>query len=341
MNGSMNVYLPWTPAQKLVRLTSTALMTVFLLAAVSVTAPVGAQTFPNKPLKIVVGFPPGGGSDLMARIVAEKMSVIFKQPVIVDNKPGAGSTIAATFVSRAAPDGYTILFGQAANVGVAPAIMSTLTYDPLKDFAPITRLVSAPLVLVGPADLPAKNLKELIALTASKPNALSYGSPGSGTVGHLAGAMFMNEAQLKAVHVPYKGQSLLITDMLGGRIAMYFSTIAVVKPYVESGKMRAFGVTSAKPSAAFPGVPAIGDAGIPGYAVENWYGLLAPAGTPAAVIDTLQQTVKQILLLPDVQYDLTKEGGEIGGEPPAEFAKFLSIDIPRWKKIAVEAELAP
>ena len=300
-----------------------------------------AQVFPNKPLKIVVGFPPGGGSDLMARIVAEKMSVILKQPVIVDNKPGAGSTIAATFVSRAAPDGYTILFGQAANIGVAPAIMNTLTYDSLKDFAPITRLVSAPLVLVGPADLPAKDLKELIALAAAKPNALSYGSPGSGTVGHLAGAMFMNEAEVKAVHVPYKGQSLLITDMMGGRIAMYFSTIAVVKPYVESGKMRAYGVTSAKPSAAFPGVPAIADAGLPGYAVENWYGLLAPAGTPAAVIDTLQQTVKQILLLPEVQRDLTKEGGEVGGETASEFAQFLAIDIPKWRKIATDAQLTP
>ena len=300
-----------------------------------------AQVFPNKPLKIVVGFPPGGGSDLMARIVAEKMSVMLKQPVIVDNKPGAGSTIAATFVSRAAPDGYTILFGQAANIGVAPAIMNTLTYDSLKDFAPITRLVSAPLVLVGPADLPAKDLKELIALAAAKPNALSYGSPGSGTVGHLAGAMFMNEAEVKAVHVPYKGQSLLITDMMGGRIAMYFSTIAVVKPYVESGKMRAFGVTSAKPSAAFPGVPAIADAGLPGYALENWYGLLAPAGTPAAVIDTLQQTVRQILLLPDVQRDLTKEGGEVGGETASEFALFLAIDIPKWRKIATDAQLTP
>ncbi|MEN9589147.1 MAG: hypothetical protein RLZZ481_933, partial [Pseudomonadota bacterium] len=231
-----------------------------LFVSAQAQAQTQAQVFPNKPLKIVVGFPPGGGSDLMARIVAEKMSVMLKQPVIVDNKPGAGSTIAATFVSRAAPDGYTILFGQAANIGVAPAIMNTLTYDSLKDFAPITRLVSAPLVLVGPADLPAKDLKELIALAAAKPNALSYGSPGSGTVGHLAGAMFMNEAEVKAVHVPYKGQSLLITDMMGGRIAMYFSTIAVVKPYVESGKMRAFGVTSAKPSAAFPGVPAIADA---------------------------------------------------------------------------------
>ncbi len=300
-----------------------------------------AQVFPNKPLKIVVGFPPGGGSDLMARIVAEKMSVMLKQPVIVDNKPGAGSTIAATFVSRAAPDGYTILFGQAANIGVAPAIMNTLTYDSLKDFAPITRLVSAPLVLVGPADLPAKDLKELIALAAAKPNALSYGSPGSGTVGHLAGAMFMNEAEVKAVHVPYKGQSLLITDMMGGRIAMYFSTIAVVKPYVESGKMRAFGVTSAKPSAAFPGVPAIADAGLPGYALENWYGLLAPAGTPAAVVDTLQQTVRQILLLPDVQRDLTKEGGEVGGETASEFALFLAIDIPKWRKIATDAQLTP
>ncbi len=317
------------------------LLLVLLMPLSSLFVSAQAQVFPNKPLKIVVGFPPGGGSDLMARIVAEKMSVMLKQPVIVDNKPGAGSTIAATFVSRAAPDGYTILFGQAANIGVAPAIMNTLTYDSLKDFAPITRLVSAPLVLVGPADLPAKDLKELIALAAAKPNALSYGSPGSGTVGHLAGAMFMNEAEVKAVHVPYKGQSLLITDMMGGRIAMYFSTIAVVKPYVESGKMRAFGVTSAKPSAAFPGVPAIADAGLPGYALENWYGLLAPAGTPAAVVDTLQQTVRQILLLPDVQRDLTKEGGEVGGETASEFALFLAIDIPKWRKIATDAQLTP
>ena len=153
--------------------------------------------------------------------------------------------------------------------------------------------------------------------------------------------MFMNEAEVKAVHVPYKGQSLLITDMMGGRIAMYFSTIAVVKPYVESGKMRAFGVTSAKPSAAFPGVPAIADAGLPGYALENWYGLLAPAGTPAAVVDTLQQTVRQILLLPDVQRDLTKEGGEVGGETASEFALFLAIDIPKWRKIATDAQLTP
>ena len=324
------------------RLNKSLLLVLLMpLSSLFLSAQAQAQVFPNKPLKIVVGFPPGGGSDLMARIVAEKMSVMLKQPVIVDNKPGAGSTIAATFVSRAAPDGYTILFGQAANIGVAPAIMNTLTYDSLKDFAPITRLVSAPLVLVGPADLPAKDLKELIALAAAKPNALSYGSPGSGTVGHLAGAMFMNEAAVKAVHVPYKGQSLLITDMMGGRIAMYFSTIAVVKPYVESGKMRAFGVTSAKPSAAFPGLPAIADAGLPGYAVENWYGLLAPAGTPAAVIDTLQQTVKQILLLPDVQRDLTKEGGEVGGETASEFAQFLAIDIPKWRKIATDAQLTP
>ena len=311
------------------------------MALTVIATSVSAQGYPARPVTLIVPWGAGGGTDATARIIGSLLEKELGQPVTVVNRTGGSGVVGHSAIASAAPDGYTILFGQAANVGVAPAIMSTLTYDPLKDFAPITRLVSAPLVLVGPADLPAKNLKELIALTAAKPNALSYGSPGSGTVGHLAGAMFMNEAKLKAVHVPYKGQSLLITDMLGGRIAMYFSTIAVVKPYVESGKMRAFGVTSAKPSTAFPGVPAIGDAGLPGYAVENWYGLLAPAGTPAAVIDTLQQTVKQILLLPEVMQDLTKEGGEIGGESPAEFAKFLSIDIPRWKKIAVEAELAP
>ena len=313
-----------------------------LVWAISVGLSSGAcaQAFPTKPIKLVVGFPPGGGSDLMSRLVGEKLTVLLKQPVIVENKPGAGSTIAATFVARAAPDGYTLLFGQSANVGVAPAIMRSLSYDPLKDFAPITRLVSAPLVLVGPASLPAKNLKELIALAAAQPNVLSYGTPGSGTVGHLAAEMFMNEAGIKVVHVPYKGQSLLITDMMGGRIAMYFSTIAVVKPYVESGKMRAFGVTSLKPSSAFVGVPSIAAEALPNFSVENWYGLLAPAGTPGEIIDLLYRTVQQILLLPEVQRDLTKEGGEVGGETPAEFARFLSLDVPKWKKIAKDADLS-
>ena len=300
---------------------------------------VSAQAFPNKPLKIVVGFPPGGGSDLMARSVGDRLSTALNQPVIIENKPGAGSSIAASYVAQSKPDGYTILFAQAANLGIAPALRSTLNYDPIKSFAPITRLVSAPLVIVGPATLQAKTLKELIAMAAAKPGALSYGSPGSGTAGHLAGEMFGSEAKIKIVHVPYKGQSAAITDMIGGRIEMYFSTLAVVKPHVEGGKIRAFAVTSGTRSPAFPDVPTVAEAGVKGFEIENWYGLVAPAGTPPAIIDRLNKEVVKILKDPKVVEELSKEGGNIKPDTPEQFAQFLAVDVPRWKKIVTDAKL--
>lgn len=300
---------------------------------------VSAQNFPEKPIKIVVGFPPGGGSDLMARSIGDRLSTALNQPVIVENKPGAGSSIAASYVSQSKPDGYTILFAQAANMGVAPALRPNLNYDPLKSFAPITRLVSAPLVIVGPSTLQAKTLKELIAMAVAKPGALSYGSPGAGTAGHLAGEMFASEAKVKIVHVPYKGQAAAITDMIGGRIEMYFSTLAVVKPHVEGGKIRAFAVTSSDRSPAFPNVPTVAEAGVKGFEIENWYGLAAPAGTPPAVINILNREVLKILKDPKVVSDLSKEGGIIRPDTPEQFAKFLAADVPRWKKIVTDAKL--
>jgi tripartite-type tricarboxylate transporter receptor subunit TctC len=314
-----------------------ALVAGGMFVAMPMTA--SAQDFPNKPIKIVVGFPPGGGSDLMARSVGDKLSVALNQPVIIENKPGAGSSIAASFVAQSKPDGYTMLFGQAANLGIAPALRDTLNYDPIKSFAPITRLVSAPLVIVGPSTLQAKTLKELIAMAALKPGALSYGSPGSGTAGHLAGEMFGSEAKIKIVHVPYKGQSAAITDMIGGRIEMYFSTLAVIKPHVEGGKIRAFAVTSGERSPAFPDVPTVAEAGIPGFEIENWYGLVAPAGTPPDIIKRLNTEVVKILKDPKLVEELSKEGGSIKADTPEQFAKFLEIDVPRWKKIVKDANL--
>jgi tripartite-type tricarboxylate transporter receptor subunit TctC len=314
-----------------------ALIAGGIFAAMPLSA--SAQDYPSKPLKIVVGFPPGGGSDLMARSVGERLSTALGQPVIIENKPGAGSSIAASYVAQAKPDGYTILFGQAANLGVAPALRPSLNYDPLKSFAPITRLVSAPLVIVGPSTLQAKTLKELIAMAVAKPGALSYGSPGAGTAGHLAGEMFGAEAKIKIVHVPYKGQAAAITDMIGGRIEMYFSTLAVVKPHVEGGKIRAFAVTSSDRSPAFPNVPTVAEAGVPGFEIENWYGLVAPAGTPPAIIKRLNTEVVKILKDPKLVEDLSKEGGNIRPDTPEQFAKFLAVDVPRWKKIVTDANL--
>ncbi|MBZ1350491.1 tripartite tricarboxylate transporter substrate binding protein [Alcaligenaceae bacterium LF4-65] len=319
--------------------TRMASLALFTSLSLSVAGPSLAQTFPDKPLKIVVGFPPGGGSDLMARMVAERLSPLIGQPVIVENKPGAGSTIAASFVAKSKPDGYTILFGQAANLGIAPAMMSTLNYDPIKDFAPITRLAAAPLLVVGPTTLAAANMKEVITLAKANPNKLSFGSPGSGTLGHLAGEMFVSQAKIKAVHVPYKGQSAAITDIIGNRVELYFSTIAVISPHVESGRIKAFAITSKERSPSFPNVPTVAESGLPGYEAENWYALLAPAGTPPAIVDRLNRELKKILGSPDFVKEIAKEGGRTVGDSPAEFAKFLSIDVPRWQQIVREADL--
>ena len=319
--------------------TRVASLALFTSLSLSVAGPSLAQTFPDKPLKIVVGFPPGGGSDLMARTVAERLSPLIGQPVIVENKPGAGSTIAASFVAKSKPDGYTILFGQAANLGIAPAMMSTLNYDPIKDFAPITRLAAAPLLVVGPTTLAAANMKEVITLAKANPNKLSFGSPGTGTLGHLAGEMFVSQAKIKAVHVPYKGQSAAITDIIGNRVELYFSTIAVISPHVESGRIKAFAITSKERSPSFPDVPTVAESGLPGYEAENWYALLAPAGTPPAIVDRLNRELKKILSSPDFVKEIAKEGGRTVGDSPAEFAKFLSIDVPRWQKIVREADL--
>ena len=313
-------------------------LTLFTSLSLSLAQSSFAQTFPDKPLKIVVGFPPGGGSDLMARTVAERLSPLIGQPVIVDNKPGAGSTIAASFVAKSKPDGYTILFGQAANLGIAPAMMSTLNYDPIKDFAPITRLAAAPLLVVGPTTL-AADMKEVITLAKANPNKLSFGSPGSGTLGHLSGEMFVSQAKIKAVHVPYKGQSAAITDIIGNRVELYFSTIAVISPHVESGRIKAFAITSKERSPSFPDVPTVAESGLPGYEAENWYALLAPAGTPPAIVDRLNRELKKILGSPDFVKEIAKEGGRTVGDSPAEFAKFLSIDVPRWQQIVREADL--
>jgi tripartite-type tricarboxylate transporter receptor subunit TctC len=303
--------------------TRVASLALFTSLSLSVAGPSLAQTFPDKPLKIVVGFPPGGGSDLMARTVAERLSPLIGQPVIVENKPGAGSTIAASF----------------ANLGIAPAMMSTLNYDPIKDFAPITRLAAAPLLVVGPTTLAAANMKEVITLAKANPNKLSFGSPGTGTLGHLAGEMFVSQAKIKAVHVPYKGQSAAITDIIGNRVELYFSTIAVISPHVESGRIKAFAITSKERSPSFPDVPTVAESGLPGYEAENWYALLAPAGTPPAIVNRLNLELKKILSSPDFVKEIAKEGGRTVGDSPAEFAKFLSIDVPLWQKIVREADL--
>lgn len=298
-----------------------------------------AQAFPAKPLRIVVSFPAGGGSDLMARTVGDKLSAALRQPVVVENRPGAGGTVGAVAVARSAPDGYTLLLGQTANLAIAPALLQNVGYDPVKDFAPVTLLVTAPLVLAGPASLPARSLRELIALAAAKPGSLNYASPGNGTTGHLAAELFKKQAGVDIVHVPYKGQAPAMTDLLAGRVALYFSTIAVMEPYIANGQVRAFGVTSRDRAPSLPNVPSLREAGLAGYELDGWFGLFAPAGTPADIVALIGAETRKVLLLPDVVQQLGKEGGRVAGNTPEEFRRLVEADVPKWAGIIREARI--
>ena len=296
-----------------------------------------AQTYPTKPIHIVVGFPPGGGSDVMARAVGEKLSVSLKQPVVVDNRPGAGGTIGAAVVARSAPDGYTLLLGQTANLAIAPALMSRVGFDPVKDFVPIIEMVTAPLVMVGPVSLPAKTVKELIALAKDKPGSLNYASPGIGTTGHLAGELFKKQAGIDIVHAPYKGQSPAILDILANRVALYFSTVAVITPYITGNQMRGFAVTSPERTPALPDIPTLKEAGVPGCEVDGWFGIFAPKGTPREIVAKLNAELKKVLALADVRKHLMKEGGVIVGESPEDFKRLVESDVVKWAKIVKDA----
>ncbi len=310
---------------------------LLMIAALS-GAPAIADTYPSKPIRIVVAFPAGGGSDLMARTVGEKLSASLKQPVIVENRPGAGGTVGAAIVARAPADGYTILLGQTANLAVAPALMSNVGYDPVKDFAPITQLVRAPLVLVGSKSLPAENLKELITLAKSKPGTLNYASPGNGTTGHLSGELFKKQANIDIAHIPYKGQAPIMTDLLGNRISVYFSTIAVMAPYITSGQVKAFAVTSRQRSAALPNVSTMEEGGVQGAELDSWFGLFAPAKTPDEIIGLLNAEVKKILTVPEIRQQLSKEGGDVVGDSPQEFRRLMEVEVPRWEGIVRDAK---
>jgi tripartite-type tricarboxylate transporter receptor subunit TctC len=324
---------------KMKKLSQGKVVMIIFFSFLGVMQPVlaGAQIYPTKPIHIVVGFPPGGGSDVMTRAVGEKLSSSLKQPVIVDNRPGAGGTIGAAIVARSAPDGYTLLLGQTANLAIAPALMSKVGFDPVKDFAPVIDLVTAPLVLVGPISLPAKTLKELIALAKAKPAGLNYASSGNGTTSHLAAELFKKQAGIDILHSPYKGQSPAILDILANRVSMYFSTIAVITPYITSGRMRAFAVTSPERTQALPEIPTLKEAGVPGCEADSWYGIFAPTGTSKEIIAKLNAELRKVLSLPDIRKQLMKEGGVIVGDSPEDFQRIVESDVLKWAKIVKEA----
>jgi len=297
-----------------------------------------AQTYPSRPIRFVVPYVPGGGVDFVGRTVAQKLTETWSHPVIVDNRPGAGTNIGSEYVARAVADGHTLLVG-----GVPNAVNMTLyrkpPYDVIRDFAAITQLSTAPNVLVVHASVPVRSVKALIALAKLHRGELLYASAGIGSSNHLSGALFNVMANVNIIHVPYKGGGAAVTDLVAGNISMYFGTTPSTVPFVRNGRLRALGVTSAKRSAAVPDIPTIAESGLPGYEQSAWHGLFAPAATPQTILSKLQNEVVRIINLPDMVERFTAQGVNVVGSSSEEFALYLKNDVAKYAKLVKAANI--
>jgi tripartite-type tricarboxylate transporter receptor subunit TctC len=299
-----------------------------------------AQTpYPARPVTMVVGFAPGGGTDTASRIIAKKLSENFGQPVLVENKPGAGGNIATDLVVRAAPDGHTILLASVGSMAITPHLPPKPPYDPLRDLAPITMAVVFPNVLVIHPSVPANTLAEFVTLAKAKPGSLNYGSSGVGNAGHLAGELFRLFAKIDFVHVPYKGGGPATTDLLGGQISAIFSTPASVVGHIKAGKLRALATTGAQRSLAMPEVPTIAESGYPGFEATNWYAYVAPAKTPREIVARLNQELVRVMSAPDVREQLISHGMEPQPGTSEALAKYIEREYATWGRVVREAKI--
>ena len=298
-----------------------------------------ADPWPNKPITYVVPFAPGGNTDTLARIIGPKLSTALGQPVVVENKPGAGGNIGSDFVAKAKPDGYTILGGTISSHAINASMYPNMPYDPIKNFEPITVLGQAPLLLVVPADSPYKTVKDLLDAAKAKPGALSFASAGNGTSPHLAGELLKSSAKIQATHVPYKGSGPAVTDILAGHVQFMFDTALIVGGHIKAGKLRPLAVTSSKRTSLFPDVPTLAEAGVPGYEIGSWQAVYAPAGTPKPIVERLNAEIVKALKSPDV----AERFGALGMEPvantPAQMAEFNKAEVAKWAKIVKEANI--
>ena len=309
------------------------------LAALAVPAAAGAQAYPDRPVRILVGYPPGGGTDLVARIVAQPLSEKWKQPVVVDNRPGANAIIATEAVVRSKPDGYTLLMAYATELALNPATHKKLPYDPLRDLAPVMQLGAAPLVMAAHPALPAQNMAELLALAKAKPGTLSYSSSGNGSVHHFAGELFKLRTGADILHIPYKGSGPATADAVSGQVQLTFASVASVLRFVQSGRLKGLAVTSPKRSAQLPDAPTFGEAGVKDVELTSWYGLLAPAGTPSDIVRKLHADVAAVLATPDVQKGFTTQGLDMADSSPMAFAAFIRDEAAKYARIAKAANI--
>ncbi len=293
--------------------------------------------YPAKPIRLIVPFPPGGGTDMIARAVAQKLTEQHKWNVVVDNRPGAGGNLGVDAAAKSAPDGYTLVMGQTSNLAINPSLYAKLPYDPLKDLVPVALVSSAPIVMAAPANTPFKTFADVVAAAKGKPDALTLGYSGNGTVAHLSGELAEKAAGIQLRHVPYKGASQAMTDLVGGQIDLYMSAVPTLLGQVRNGKLKAIAITSLKRSAQLPDTPTLAESGYKNFEAASWYGILAPAGTPAPIVQTLNKAINQALAQPDVAEKLKSEGGEVLGGTPEKFSTLLKAEVPRWARIVKES----
>lgn len=316
-------------------------LVVALLSALSIASPWAARAqsiYPDKPIRFVVPYPPGGGTDVIARIVQTRLSAALGQNVLIDNRGGAGGSLGTELVARAAPDGYTVLFTLSSHT-INPAIFPKLTFNTIKDFEPVGTVASLPQILVANNALPVRNAAELIALAKAKPDSLSFASVGNGSPGHLAGELFNLRAETKITHIPYRGGGPAMTDLIGGQVQLLWVSIPAAAQFVKAGKIKALAVSTVKRSAAFPDVPTMQEAAIADFEVDSWYAMLVPAKTPKPIIDKLNRAINTVLAEAPIRAQLLEQGSEPVGGTPEELGKVIAEEIPRWIKLVKVAKI--
>jgi len=292
-----------------------------------------AQAWPSKPIKYIVPFAPGGTTDILGRTIADKLSLALGQPVVIENKPGAGGGLGAELVAKAAPDGYTIMGGTISTHAINASLYKDLPYDPVKNFVPITLIARVPNMLVINPNVPAKNVQELVALLKANPGKYTFASSGNGTSQHLSGELFKIQAGVDMQHIPYKGSPPALQDVMGGQVTMTFDNITTAWPLAKDGKLRAVAVTTAKRSSIAPDVPTLAEAGLPGYEIGSWQGVFAPAGTPPEIVKRLNTEIVKIINSPDVQQRLSTLGAEPAPNTPEEFAAMVKLEVVKWADV--------
>jgi tripartite-type tricarboxylate transporter receptor subunit TctC len=311
------------------------IVTAAMILAVSLASALAkAQAWPTKQLKLVVPFTAGGSTDTVARILAEKLTTRLGQPVIVDNRAGAGGAIGSDYVAKAAPDGYTMLVGTSSTMAIAPYVYTKLPYNPTRDFAPVSLLGTADIMIVVNADVPVRTVPQLLAYAKANPGKLTYASGGNGSISHLLGEYFASMANVSILHIPYKGDAQMVTDLLGGQVNMAFGTAVAFLPHVKTGKVVALAVTNPKRSTTQTQLPTVSESGVPGYEAVQWFGIAVPTATPREVVQRLNDDIRAILAMPDVRARFTELGFDVVGDKPEEFAAFLRSENVKWKKIA-------